>query len=85
MQLIDDYHDILLSGRPLLDVRAPIEFTKGAFPGAVNIPLLDNAERDRVGTRYSRQGHDAAVELGHELVSGVTREARLARWLAFGE
>ena len=85
MQLIDDYRDILLDNRPLLDVRAPIEFKKGAFPAATNIPLLEDDERARVGTAYSQDGHDAAVALGHRLVSGNTRQERLDRWLTFAQ
>ena len=38
--------------RPLIDVRAPVEFARGALPGAVNLPLRDDAERHAVGIRY---------------------------------
>ncbi|HCQ35909.1 MAG TPA: tRNA 2-selenouridine(34) synthase MnmH, partial [Alcanivorax sp.] len=55
---------------PLLDVRAPVEFAKGAFPTASNLPLLDDNERHRVGIRYKQQGQQAAIDLGNELVSG---------------
>ncbi|MEM9302637.1 MAG: tRNA 2-selenouridine(34) synthase MnmH [Pseudomonadota bacterium] len=81
----DDYRGILLGNCPLLDVRAPVEFAKGAFPGAVNLPLMDDRERQRVGTAYNRDGHDAAVALGHELVSGALREGRIDGWVAFCE
>ncbi|MCH8543311.1 MAG: tRNA 2-selenouridine(34) synthase MnmH [Alcanivorax sp.] len=66
---------------PLLDVRAPVEFSKGAFPTAQNIPLLDDTERHRVGIRYKDQGQDAAIALGHELVGGDVRAARTAAWI----
>jgi tRNA 2-selenouridine synthase len=33
-----------------------------------------------VGTTYKRDGHDAAVLLGHELVSGATRTQRIEQW-----
>lgn len=65
---------------PLLDVRAPVEFARGAFPGAVNIPLLDDEERRQVGTRYRQAGQQAAMDLGHELVSGERKRARLQAW-----
>jgi tRNA 2-selenouridine synthase len=42
---------------------------------------MNDDERAAVGTCYKRQGPDAALALGHQLVSGETREAhqRLAR------
>ncbi|MDF1820230.1 MAG: tRNA 2-selenouridine(34) synthase MnmH [Alcanivoracaceae bacterium] len=77
---ITDLHGLLLTGTPLLDVRAPVEFHKGAFPGATNIPLLDDDERHEIGICYSRHGQEAAIELGHKLVSGDIKAERLARW-----
>ena len=68
---------------PLLDVRAPVEFQRGAFPGSVNLPLLTDEERARVGTCYKQQGHDAAVALGHQLVCGDIREQRTRAWVDF--
>ena len=53
---------------PIIDVRAPLEFEKGHIPGAINIPLFTNKERAQVGTCYKKEGHDAAVELGLEIV-----------------
>ena len=41
LPLVDDFRAIVLEGRPLIDVRAPSEFQKGAFPGAVNLPFDD--------------------------------------------
>lgn len=78
-----DYQDIFLHDRPLLDVRAPVEFGKGAFPGAENRPILDDEQRHRIGIRYKQKGQRAAIELGHELVSGKQREARIRGWLEF--
>ncbi|MYE83706.1 MAG: tRNA 2-selenouridine(34) synthase MnmH, partial [Gammaproteobacteria bacterium] len=57
----------------------------GAFPEAVNLPLLTDDERHQVGIRYKQAGGDAALELGHELVSGDTRERRIEAWRAWGE
>lgn len=78
-----DYRALFLSGAPLLDVRAPVEFAAGAFPGAVNIPLLADDERAQVGTTYKQQGQEAAIALGHRLVSGETRAARISAWTRF--
>lgn len=53
---------------PVIDVRSPGEYAHAHIPGAVNIPLFDNAERAQVGTRYKQAGKDAAVLLGLTLV-----------------
>jgi tRNA 2-selenouridine synthase len=66
----------------LIDVRAPIEFAAGHFPGARNMPLLTDAERSQVGTTYKKQGKDAAIALGHQLVSGEVKEQRVNSWIA---
>lgn len=78
-----NYRALFLNDVPLMDVRAPVEFGKGAFPGAINLPLMTDAERHEVGICYKRQGHGAAVALGHRLVSGQTKAERLAKWAAF--
>jgi tRNA 2-selenouridine synthase len=53
--------------RPVIDVRSEGEFEQGHIPGAVNIPLLDNADRKAVGTCYKLHGNEAAVLLGYKL------------------
>lgn len=78
-----DLRDLLVRGTPFLDVRAPAEFAKGTLPGAVSLPLLNDAERARVGVTYKQQGHEAAVRVGHRLVSGPIRAARVSAWLDF--
>lgn len=75
-----DFRDIFLNDRPLIDVRAPIEFNKGAFPLAVNLPLMNDQERQKVGTCYKQRGQDAAIALGHQLVAGSTKAQRLDAW-----
>jgi len=79
----NDYRGIFLSGNPLLDVRAPVEFAQGAFPGVCNIPLLDDREREQIGICYKQHGQDAAIALGHQLVSGELREQRTQAWCDF--
>ena len=81
----DHYEALFLSDTPLLDTRAPIEFAKGSFPTAVNLPLLTDNERAQVGTCYKQKGQAAAVALGHELVGGDVKSARVDCWLAFTE
>ena len=51
---------------PVIDVRAPSEFRQGHIPGAVNIPLFDDAERKEVGTTYKQVNKEAAMYLGLE-------------------
>ena len=81
----DGYADILNRGVPLLDVRAPVEFSQGAFPGAINLPLMEDEERHRVGKRYKQAGQDSAIKLGHELVSGQIKNERVAKWVEFAK
>jgi tRNA 2-selenouridine synthase len=78
-----EFSQWLLSGRPLMDVRAPVEFAKGAFPQAHNRPLLDDTQRHAIGLRYAEQGEAAAIELGLELATPAIRQARLAAWQTF--
>ncbi|TVP90804.1 MAG: tRNA 2-selenouridine(34) synthase MnmH [Thioalkalivibrio sp.] len=85
LPLTSHYRELFLRDVPLLDVRAPVEFAQGAFPNAYNLPLLTDVERHDVGLRYTEQGQPAAIELGHALVAGETREARLQGWLQWCE
>ncbi|ABL98400.1 tRNA 2-selenouridine(34) synthase MnmH [Shewanella amazonensis] len=77
------YREIFLKGHPIMDVRAPIEFSKGAFPNAVNLPLMTDSERQKVGTCYKEHGQEAAIELGHQLVAGKVKANRVDAWKAF--
>lgn len=79
------FSELLRAGTPLLDLRAPQEFARGALPGSTNLPLLDDAERHRVGLCYKQAGHAAAVALGHRLVSGEVRAERMAAWCAWAD
>ena len=87
MQLISpaEFDRLLIDGTALLDLRAPLEFSRGAFPAATNLPLLDDDERHQVGLRYKQAGPDAAVSLGHKLVSGDVRAGRMAAWCAWAD
>ena len=79
----DDYRKLFVEDIPLLDTRAPLEFEKGAFPNSINIPLMSDSEREQVGTCYKQQGKQAAIELGHSLVSGEIKEKRIQLWCEF--
>lgn len=52
-----------------VDARSPDEFAEATIPGSINVPLLDNEQRTRVGTVYKQQGALAARRLGVELIS----------------
>ncbi|MBT6575598.1 MAG: tRNA 2-selenouridine(34) synthase MnmH [Gammaproteobacteria bacterium] len=79
----NDYQSIFLEDRPLMDVRAPVEFEKGAFPKSQNIPILDDLQREAIGTCYKKEGQDAAIALGLQLVGADIREQRLGQWTQF--
>jgi tRNA 2-selenouridine synthase len=75
------FEELLLSEVTLIDVRAPIEFAAGSLPSSINVPILDDQERKQVGTTYRVDGAEAAVLLGHQLVSGDIKKARVDAWL----
>jgi len=78
-----DYQTILMGSRPLLDVRAPVEFAKGAFPHSSNIPLLSDEARHRVGIEYKEAGQESAIELGAKLLPEPARELLIKAWADF--
>jgi tRNA 2-selenouridine synthase len=53
---------------PVIDVRSENEFGEGHIPDAVNIPILNNAERVVVGTDYKQKGQLEAIKTGFRLV-----------------
>lgn len=81
----DNYEGIFVNDIPLIDTRAPVEFKKGAFGNAVNIPLMDDAERHQVGIRYKEAGQEAAIQLGRELVDETTQQLRTEAWIRFAQ
>ncbi len=52
----------------IIDVRSPAEYAEDHIPGAINCPVLDDAERVRVGTLY-KQSPFEAKKIGAALVS----------------
>lgn len=53
----------------VIDVRSPSEFAEDHLPGAINLPVLDDAERARVGTIYKQQSPFLARKIGAALVA----------------
>ena len=80
---IDCNQQLFVDDIPLLDVRAPVEYQQGSFPHAVNLPLINNDERQAIGIRYKHQGQAKAIELGQELINGVVKDQRVANWKSF--
>lgn len=62
----------------ILDVRAPCEYAQGHLPGAVNVPLFNDAERAEIGTLYKERGHDVAVARGLDIVEAKGVDGLLA-------
>ncbi len=52
----------------VIDVRSPAEYAEDHIPGAISLPVLDNAERAEVGTIYKQQSPFLARKLGAALV-----------------
>jgi tRNA 2-selenouridine synthase len=80
-----DYLSLFLNDTPLMDVRAPIEVSKGSFPCSTNRPLLDNQQRHEIGIRYKEQGEQAAIQLGLALATPEIRSQRYEQWIHFCE
>jgi tRNA 2-selenouridine synthase len=78
-----DFSDLFINDIPMLDVRAPIEYQRGSFPEATNLPLLNDDERHRIGKHFKAEGQQAAINLGHKLVSGRNKEQRIQQWQEF--
>lgn len=53
----------------IIDVRSPGEFAEDHLPGAINLPVLDNAERAEVGTIYVQRSRFEARRLGAALIA----------------
>jgi tRNA 2-selenouridine synthase len=53
----------------VIDVRSPGEFAEDHIPGAVNLPVLSDAERAEVGTIYVQEDRFKARRLGAALIA----------------
>jgi tRNA 2-selenouridine synthase len=54
---------------PIVDVRSPSEYLAGHIPGAINIPLLNDKERESVGIKYKNEGTLSAIYEGLNLTA----------------
>lgn len=57
----------LLETHCIIDARTPLEFNDDHLPGAINVPILTDAERVEIGTLYKQDGPQAARVRGLEL------------------
>lgn len=65
-----------------IDVRSPGEFAQGHLPGAINAPILNDEERALVGKCYKDNGQEAAILLGHKIVSGDNKSHKIQQWVS---
>ena len=65
----------------IIDVRSPGEFAEDHIPGAINLPVLSDAERERVGTLYKQVSSFEAKKVGAALVSRNIAQ-HLETWFA---
>jgi len=49
---------------PIVDVRSPSEFCQGHWPGAINIPLFSDIERETIGKSYKKESRLKAIYNG---------------------
>ncbi len=76
-------YQLFTEDKPLIDVRAPVEFSRGAFPMSSNIPLLDDQQRHEIGQKYKQFGQNQAIQSGLTLISGKVKQKRLNDWQNF--
>lgn len=77
----NNFKEIVINKRKLIDVRAPIEFEKGAMLNSVNLPILTNEERHIIGICYKEKGNEEATKLGYKMVSGKIKDNRVNSWV----
>ena len=53
----------------IIDVRSPSEYAEDHLPGAINLPVLDDEERARIGTIYKQVSTFDARKIGAALVA----------------
>ncbi len=70
IKIVEDADPVALADADeIIDVRSPSEFAEDHVPGAVNLPVLSDAERAEVGTIYVQDDPFKARRLGAALVS----------------
>lgn len=67
MSRIVPFSPELLDSHCIVDARTPLEFAEDHLPGAINVPILTNAERVEIGTLHKQQGPQIARVRGLQL------------------
>lgn len=57
------YNDVFF-----IDVRSPKEYEEDHIKNSINIPLLENDEREIIGTIYKQIGKKEAIDKGYDIV-----------------
>jgi len=71
--------DALAAFDAVIDVRSPSEFAEDHVPGALNLPVLDDAQRAEIGTIYVQESRFRANRLGAAYVAeNIARHLRTA-------
>jgi len=65
---------VSIQDKQFIDVRSEAEFIESHIPGAINVPLFNNAERAHIGTVYKQTGQNQAKELGLQIASAKLPE-----------
>ena len=74
---VDNFQLLFENNTPLMDVRAPVEYSRGSFPNSINAPLMTDNERHLVGRNFKKNGQLSAIELGNQLVRGKIKYQRV--------
>ncbi|MDO5088536.1 MAG: rhodanese-like domain-containing protein, partial [Leptotrichiaceae bacterium] len=64
MIITQSYEELLKKNRKLvfIDVRSPVEYKEAHIPGAVNVPVFSDRERETIGTLYKESGKKTAIK-----------------------
>ncbi|MDU5099663.1 MAG: tRNA 2-selenouridine(34) synthase MnmH [Peptoniphilus grossensis] len=62
----EELHEMIKGGKKIIfvDMRSPKEFCDYKIPGAINLPILDDSEREIVGRTYVKESVEKAKYLG---------------------
>ena len=59
---------------PIIDVRSPSEYSQGHWPGAINIPLFSDQEREAIGKSYKKESRLKAILYGLKVTLPNTKK-----------
>ena len=68
--LVTDFRNLT---SPIIDVRSPSEYYQGHWPGAVNIPLFSDSERETIGKSYKKESRLKAILNGLKITIPNTK------------